>query len=86
MSVTEEEIQSVPVNVRTGCTCRNHGLPVNGERFIDPCCKIHYAELDVSALIAMPEEEITEAELKGWQRREPAKRRISYPKMTVAKQ
>jgi hypothetical protein len=82
----EGEARPVPVNVRTGCICPNAGRPIDGMIFVDPCCKVHYAELEISALIAMVKSEVTEEELKDWRRHESTKRRVSYPKMTVAKQ
>jgi hypothetical protein len=86
MSATDEEPQPVRVNVRSDCICRNHGQPIGNLIFINPSCRVHYAELDISALIAIPETEVTEAELKEWRIRcEPAKKRVSYPKMMVAK-
>jgi hypothetical protein len=86
MSATDEGPQPVRVNVRSDCICRNHGQPIGNLVFIDPCCRVHYAELEISAIIAIPKTEVTEAELEEWRsRREPAKKRVSYPKMMVAK-
>jgi hypothetical protein len=82
----EEEVIPVPVSVRTGCICPNQGRAVNGNIYIDPCCKVHYAELEISAILAIPKTEVTEAELEEWRSHYPNKKRVSYPRMTVSKQ
>jgi hypothetical protein len=85
-SAADKEIVLVPTNVKTGCICPNHGRPVDGMIFTDPCCKVHYSELAISAVIALPKAEVTEAELEEWRNRESTRKRVSYPKMTVARQ
>ena len=85
MSTTASEVvEFLPKNVKRGCICQNRGAPdANGVRIIDPCCRVHYAERLVQTYTPEPEPEITAAEIASWQRRE--KKRVSYPKMTVAK-
>jgi hypothetical protein len=89
----EEEIQRQTLNVRQGCICPNGGNPIDGETYIDPCCKVHYAELAITEFLTKPDLDVSEEELADWQMREKEqnaekqrrKKRVSYPKMTVAK-
>lgn len=80
-----EEEQLPPVNVRTGCICQNQGRPVNGMILINPCCRMHYAEKGIPQVD--PEEEITKEELAEWalDERKQSKKRITHPKMAVAR-
>lgn len=80
-----EKAQSIPVNVRWSCICPNGGKPIGGMIFIDPCCRVHYAEASVPQV--EPEHKITKEELAEWTklRFDRRKKRVSYPKMTVAK-
>ena len=66
-----------PVNVKTGCTCPNKGQPIDGLCYIDPCCKVHYAERG----IPVPR---TEGKKESWAAREK-RLPVRYPKMKVAK-
>lgn len=68
---------SRPVNVKTGCTCPNQGRPIDGYCYIDPCCRIHYAERGIP--IPRPE-----SKKESWAKREKPSR-LCYPKMKVAK-
>lgn len=71
-------------NVKLGCICPNEGRAgIDGVRVINPCCKIHYAERTVCVATPDRETEITRAEIAEWKRRE--KKRVAYPKMTVAR-
>ena len=81
----EDSIETVaPPNVRTGCICFNQGRPdANGWQLIDPCCRVHYAERMIFTLPMDTETEIEEEELAEWRHREH--KRVSYPKMTVAR-
>lgn len=84
MTMADELAELLPKNVKFGCICINQGKPdVNGLRIIDPCCRIHYAERTILQGIPESEMKITQAEIADWQRRE--RKRVSYPKMTVAK-
>ena len=76
------------LDVRKGCICANRGEPdSSGIRFIDPCCRVHYAERAILVTAPDPETEITDAEIAEWRRREQQqpRKRVCYPKMTVAK-
>jgi hypothetical protein len=87
MSAIIEMIDSQPVNVRTGCICSNHGRPVGGIIYVNPCCRVHYAEVRIP--FPTLEQEASEEEKAEWRRlekRPPAKKRVAYPKMTVARQ
>ena len=84
VTATVETEQIVPANAKSGCICVNQSKPdANGNRMIDPSCRVHYAELVLRSVAFDPETEITEKEIAQWQRRE--KKRVCYPKMSVAK-
>jgi hypothetical protein len=83
-SETLEEEQSIP-NVRTGCICSNGGWPVDGWIYIEPACRVHYAESGIPQ--AEHEARITKVQLAEWaelgfKRR---KRHVTTPKMPVAR-
>ena len=82
---TLEETLVIPANVRTGCICQNQGRPINGMILINPCCRVHYAEKGIPQVD--PEEKITKEELAEWalDERRQSKRRITHPKMAVAR-
>ena len=53
--------------MRKGCICANRGEPdSSGIRFIDPCCRVHYAERAILVTAPDPETEITDAEIAEW--------------------
>lgn len=62
-----------PVNTKNGCICRNQGRPVDGQVFISPACKVHYAETRIPRGQPLV------------QRQTSKTGRVHYPKMTVAK-
>lgn len=68
---------------RASCICRNQGRPINGFIFISPACPIHYA---LRVRVVDPTA-VTEEEIAAWRspERRPAPKRISYPKMNVAR-
>ena len=67
------------VNVKTGCICRYGGKSVGGLIYIDPCCRVHFAETRLPKCPPVPP--ITKAELDAWK----PKKRVSYPKLSIAK-
>ena len=79
-----EAEQRPPVNVKTGCICPNQGKPIDGMIYVDPACRIHYAEKNIP--YASDDEEITKEELAEWARIDSRQRRkrVTYPKMKVA--
>ena len=82
MTAEAEQILTFP-DVRKNCICPNGGKPdTDGMQIINPCCRIHYAERTIFVRTPDPEPEVTEAEITAWHRRE--KKRVCYPKMTVA--
>ena len=44
---TLEETQLPPLNVKTGCICPNQGQPIRGLIYIEPACRVHYAEKNI---------------------------------------
>jgi hypothetical protein len=80
--ILEEE--QLPPNVRTGCICPNGGRPIRGLIYIEPACRVHYAEKNIP--YAEDDAEITKAELAEWAQIEKGQRRkrVTYPKMKVA--
>lgn len=85
MVMLTEGSHAVAPDVRTSCICPNGGLPdADGIQIFSPSCRVHYAERAVGVAAPDRETEITQAEIAEWQRRE--KKRVAYPKMTVAKQ
>ncbi len=84
MAVLNQGMRVVPLDVRRDCICPNGGRPdANGIRIVSPSCRVHYAEHTIRVATPDPETEITQAEIAEWQGRE--KKRVSYPKMTVAR-
>lgn len=81
---TLEETQLPPVNVKTGCICPNQGQPIRGLIYIEPACRVHYAEKNIP--YAADDEEITKEELAEWSRFDcqHRRKRVTYPKMKVA--
>jgi hypothetical protein len=79
------------------CVCRNHSLPVNGIRYVSPSCPIHYSQLTAFATAPKIEPGLDSLKClfpnREWVARQtssataiPAhKKRVTYPKMTVAK-
>ncbi len=68
------------------CVCRNHSLPINGIRYVSPSCPIHYSQLTAST--SAPKIKPTLALTLTFALTEATpnrKKRITYPKMTVAK-
>ena len=86
MSATIEFVEARPVDVRTGCICSNHGQPIEGVIYVNPCCRVHYAETRIP--LASVEQGLSNQEKADWhlpETRVPAKKRVAYPKMTVAR-
>lgn len=79
----KEDDRGAP-NVRHGCICFNQSRPdAEGCRRIDPCCRIHYAERIFLTEATDPAAMLSEMEAKDWRSRE--QKRVTYPKMTVAR-
>jgi hypothetical protein len=76
--------EAAPVNVKTGCICPNQHRPIDGVIRTAPSCRIHYAEANIPTRAEEPP--IAEEEIGDWRKPEKQeKKRVSYPKMTVAR-
>jgi hypothetical protein len=75
----ENLVLKTPVNARLGCICPNGGRPINGQIFVNPSCRVHYAEQHI---LFPTIEEISKEEINSWHKK---KKRVSYPKLMVAR-
>lgn len=62
------------------CICTNKGEPVDGFIFRSPSCPVHC----VRQFAPIPQIQPTAQELEEWMSPQ-AKKRVTYPKMTVAR-
>ncbi len=83
-ALDSETIHPVARNVRTGCICPGGGQPDSaGVRFIDPCCRVHYAERAIRTHAPDPGDRTARSGKADWRLKE--RKRICYPKLAVAK-
>jgi hypothetical protein len=85
----------IPSAGKGECVCRNHSLPVDGFRYVSPACPVHYSRPVVSTFpnfAALDGLEEVFAHRRWLAARSAlevvsptARKRITYPKMPVAK-
>jgi len=81
MIVAEETEKIESAVIKGQCICRNRANPIEGLIYISPCCPIHYSLQKFLRITT--DIEITDEEIDVWKRRE--RKRVTYPKMAVAK-